>query len=245
MKYSLLKLDENIQGFLVGKGPSGCFCLTLNPSAEDFAYHVADFIRYENAHGRAVRFQPRNFNPSDALSSVPKSGSVFRPSDSPFVVHSTTLKAYENILRDGHLKSTSQLRKEGKPQHAIGFLPLGEPPDYLDYVMFAGMDSYGAASSSEIVVNSHIQGKPCFDSDAPYEPQARMYFDARKIIADGLAVRDGTHSLKVYGALPLAGYLLRTVFADDVTLPAGAEHWTPTLFTEAANALFLSEAGNL
>ena len=28
------------------------------------------------------------------------------------------------------------------------------------------MDRYGAASSSEIVVNSHMQGKPCFDANA-------------------------------------------------------------------------------
>ena len=236
MKYSTIIIDKNIQGFTGGRGPRGCYCLTLNPDAEDFAYHVADFIRYENAHGRNVRFKPRSFDPTDALRRVPDSGSTLRPSDSPFVVHSTTLAAYEKILRDGQLKSTSLLRKEGKTQHAIGFLPLGEPPDYLDYVMFAPADGWG--SGSEIVVNSHMQGKPCFDANAPYEPQARMYFDARKIIEDGLAVRDGGHSLKVYGALPLEGYLLRTVLAGDVALPPGAVHWTPTLFTEAANALF-------
>jgi len=243
MKYSLLKLDEKMRGFTCGKGPWGCYSITLNPNAEDFAYHVADFIRYENAHGRKVRFKPRKFDPSDALKSVPDSGSVLRPDDPKFVVHSTTLKAYEKILKDGQLKSTAQLRKEGAAQHAIGFLPLGEPPDYLDYVMFAGFDRYGAASSCEIVVNSHLHGKPCFDTDVPYQPQARMYFDARKIIADCLAVRDGTHTLKVYGTLPLEGYLLRAIFATDVALPDGAEHWTPALFTEAANALFYHEMG--
>jgi len=239
MKYSLLKLDEKMQGFTCGKGPWGCYSITLNPNAEDFAYHVADFIRYENAHGRKVRLKPRKFDLSDALNSVPKDGSVPRPSDPLFVVHSSTLTAYEKIVWDGQLKSTSQLRKEGTAQHAIGFLPLGEPPDYLDYVMFSRMD--GPGSGSEIVVNSHLRGKPCFDPNAPYEPQARMYFDARKIIADGLGVRDGAHVLKVYGALPLGGYLLRTVFAGDVTLPIGVQNWTPSLFTEAANALFRHE----
>jgi len=241
MKYSLLKIDKNVCGIITGRGPRGCFSLSLNPDAEDFAFHAADFIRYENAHGRKVRIRPRSFDPSDALKSVPDSGSTLRPNDPLFVVHSTTFAAYEKIMADGQLKSTTQLRKEGKIQHAIGFLPLGEPPDYLDYVMFAGIDRYGAASSCEIVVNSHMQGKPCFDADIPYQPQARMYFDARKIIADGLAVRDGTHTLKVYGALPLEGYLLRTVFADDVALPPGTESWTPTLFAEAANALFSHE----
>ena len=236
MKKSLIKLDENIQGFTMGKGPLGCFCLALNPEADDFAYRAADFIRYENAHGRKVRFKPRKFDPSEALRSVPESGSVLRPGDPQFVIHSTTLEAYEKITQDGQLKSTSQLRKEGTAQNAIGFLPLGEPPDYLDYVMFAPANGWG--SGSEIVVNSHLRGTPCFDPNAPYEPQARMYFDARKVIEDGLAVRDGAHVLKVYGALPLEGYLLRTVFASDVTLPTGAEDWTPTLFTEAANTFF-------
>jgi len=241
MKYSILKLDKNTQSFTCGRGPRGCYRITLNPNFEDFACHVADFIRYENSHGRKIRFKPRSFDPSDALKRVQDSGSVLRPNDPLFVVHSTTLTAYEKIIADGQLKSTSQLRKEGIVQNAIGFLPLGEPPDYLDYVMFAGFDKYGAASSCEIVVNSHLRGKPCFDANIPYQPQARMYFDARKIIADGLAVRDGTHTIKVYGALPLEGYLLRTVFAGDVALPTGEEHWTPVLFTEAANVFFFKK----
>jgi len=234
MKVSMLKIDKKVQGSTMGKGPGGRFFLGLNPEHKNFAYFVADFIRYENAHGRKVRFRPRNFDPSEALNSVPDSGSVLRPSDPRYVIHSTTLEAYEKIIQDGQLKSTSQLRKEGKVQQAIGFLPLGEPLDYLDHVMFGGFGGPGG----EVVVNSHLRGKPCFDPNVPYEPQARMYFDAHKIIKDGLAVRDGTHMLKVYGALPLEGYLLRTVFAGDVTLPIGADHWTPTLFTEAANALF-------
>ncbi|MDR2686348.1 MAG: hypothetical protein LBB75_01225 [Oscillospiraceae bacterium] len=240
MKYSLLEINKNIDGFAMGKGPRGCFAITLNPNAEDFAYCVADFIRYEQAHGRTVRFKPRSFDPSDALNSVPESGSVLRPYDPQFVTHSTTLEAYEKITRDGQLKSTSQLREEGSAQRAIGFLPLGEPQDYLDYVMFGKV---GGGPGGEVVVNSHLRGKPCFDPNTPYEPQARMYFDAKKVIEDGLAVRDGTHIFKVYGALPLEGYLLRTVRAGDVELPPGKVHWTPALFAEAADALFYREMG--
>jgi len=239
VKYSLLKIDENIDGFCAGRGPGGCYCLTLNPNAENFVFQVADFIRYENVYGRTVRFQPRSFDPSDALQRVPDSGSTLRPGDPRFISHSTTLAAYEKILRDGQLKSTALLRKEGADQNAIGFLPLGEPPDYLEYVMFGGIDGAGG----EIVVNSHMRGKPCYNPNAPCQPQARMYFDAHKIINDGLAVRDGGHVLKVYSALPLEGYLLRTVFAADVALPPDTKNWTPTLFAEAANALFLREMG--
>jgi hypothetical protein len=83
MKHSLLKLDKSIQSFTCGRGPRGCYCLTLNPNDEGFAYHVADFIRYENANGRKVRFKPRSFDPSHALQSIPENSSVLRPNDSP------------------------------------------------------------------------------------------------------------------------------------------------------------------
>ena len=87
MRYSILKIDKTVRGFTMGKGTWGRFCLTLNPDAEDFAYRAADFIRYENAHGRKIRLKPRSFDPSGALKRVPESGSVRRPGDPLFVVH--------------------------------------------------------------------------------------------------------------------------------------------------------------
>jgi hypothetical protein len=94
-------------------------------------------------------------------------------------------------------------------------------------------------NAAEIVVNSHLNGAPCFDMHSAYEPQARMYFDAAKITKDGLNVRDGLHGLKVFDNLPLEPYLIMTVFSKDVNLPEGEKKWTPALFTKAANDYFM------
>jgi len=238
MSHSIIWLHDTVQGLRTQK-LRGHYCMVVNPNADDFAQHVADFVRYEHAHGRKVRFRPRRFNPSKILQSTPETSNAIRPTDPRFIIHSTTLAAYEKILHDGCLKSTTQLRKNDASQHAIGFLPLGEPPDYLDYIMFAPLNDDG--SGPEIVVNSHLRGEVCFDPHVSYSPQARMYFDAHKIIVDGLAVRDGTHVLKVYNTLPLENYWVTTVFAHDISLPPNAEHWTPALFGAAANAFFLEK----
>jgi len=223
MTHSIFKADPNINGMLCGKSPCGCYRLAVNPNAADFAERLHDFLAYETAHGRQVFVDA----PGIDIANLPKPPAGLRPNDPRFVVHSTLLSSYENILRDGCLKSAAQLNIP-----AIGFAPLGEPDNYLDYIMFAAMEGCGA----EIVVNSRLRGVVCYDPNAAYVPQARMYFDAHRIIANGLAVRDGVHDLKVRDTLPLEPYLVRTIFAEDVALPPGEPHWTPKNFSAQADA---------
>ena len=240
-EFSLFKVDTGIQGYIMGKSVCGCYSLTVNPKDVDFADRLIDFIRYENAHGRCVYILSPDYDVSEILRQhEPVEG--LRKTDLPYATHSTTLTAYGSIVREGCLKSAAHLRREGIAQKAIGLFPLGEPDDYLDYVMFAPMDGWGSAI--EIVVNSWLRGEVCYDPQAPYTPQARMYFDAHKIITDGLAVRDGVHSLKVYDSLLLKDYLLLTVFEKDVMLPAASDYWTPTNFTDQANEFFLKYIKN-
>jgi len=237
-RFSLFKADAKLQGYIMGKSPCGCYAIAVNPSDATFADRLIDFIRYENAHGRHVLIFSPDFSVEEILRHhTPVEG--WRSTDAPYAVHSTTLAAYESIQRDGCLKSTARLRREGKAQKAIGFLPLGEPEDYLEYVMLASLDGGPGGGCLETVVNSHLRGEVCYDLHAPYTPQARMYLDARKIIGDGLAVRDGVHALKVHDTLPLEGYLLLSVFEKDVALPEGDAHWTPANFTNQADAYFM------
>ena len=234
-KFSLFKADVRLQGYIMGKSRCGCYAVAVNPGDATFADRLIDFIRYENAHGRRVLIFSPDFSVEEILQHhVPIEG--WRSTDAPYAVHSTTLEAYKCIRRDGCLKSAARLRREGTAQNAIGFLPLGEPEDYLEHVMFAPVDGWG--SGSEMVVNSRLRGQACFDPQASYTPQARMYFDARRMIEGGLTVRDGAHFLKVHDALPLEGYLLLSVFAEDVALPLGDAYWTPTNFTKQANEYF-------
>jgi len=229
-KNSLFKIDSNIAGHMTGKSACGCFALTVSSNAIDLVERLYDFIQYENEHGRKVQVFSRDVDVRTLLrNSQPKREAV------RYAVHSTLLSSYEQIQKDGRLKSTARLRREGLNRTAIGFAPLGEPTDYLEYVMFAPVDD---SIGNEMVVNSHLRGAVCYDPNAAYAPQARMYFDAAKIASDGLAVYDGAHFLKVYDALPLAGYHLLTVFVKDVALPERAVYWTPVAFTAAADAYF-------
>jgi len=225
-EYSIFKADPEIAGCMAGKSPCGRYRLAVNPAAADFAERLHDFIAYENAHGRQVLIDA----PGIDLAKLPRPPAGIRASDPRYAVHSTPLSSYAKILRDGCLKSAALLEIP-----AIGFAPLGEPEDYLDYIMFAAIDGFCA---SEIVVNSRLRGEVCYNPDMPYHPQARMYFDAHKIIADGLATRDGSHWVKVRGTLPLKPYLVLTVCANDVELPPGEPRWTPRLFAAQADRYF-------
>jgi GrpB-like predicted nucleotidyltransferase (UPF0157 family) len=236
-RFSLIKTDLNISGFMMGKSPCGCYAITVNPHADDFSDRLFDFIRYENSHDRQVLIFSPEYDVSSLIHNPPKIETT-RPYAPLYAVHSTLLTFYEQIIKDGYLKSTARLRNEGVERKAIGFTPLGEPEDYLEYIMFAPVDGFG--SGSEMVINSHLRGEACFDPESSYTPQARMYFDAKRIIADGLAVRDGVHFLKVYNKLDISKYLLLTVFEKDVPLPNDKNYWTPTSFTEAANKYFLN-----
>ena len=234
--YALFKADPSMSGYIVGQSPCGCYALVIHPGAADFAERLHDYIAYHNAHGRQVMIHA----PGLDIGSLPGPPEGIRPGDPRYAIHSTLLSSYEKILRDGHLKSPARLAAEGRPVPAIGFTPLGEPADFLEYIMFGGFAVPGMPDTPacEIVVNSRLRGEVCYDPDTPYTPQARMYFDAHKIIADGLAVRDGAHTLKVYDMLPLEPYLLVTVFAETVALPPGEPHWTPALFSAQADAYF-------
>jgi hypothetical protein len=242
-QYSLLKIDPNINGFAMGRSSCGCYALTLNPAAADFLCRLADFIAYETAYNRTVLIFSPGYEIAGAMEAAQKIRPGIRETDPHCAVHSTLLSSYKKIIHDGSLKSVSRLVKEGISTKAIGFATLGEPDDYLDYIMFAPLD--GMDCGNEMVVNSRLRGEACFDPNAAYAPQARMYFDAHKLIENGLAVRDGTHFLKVYDQLPIADYLLLTIFEKDVTLPKGQPQWTPTLFTEQANALFARKFSSL
>jgi len=238
--YSILRTDLSIDGFMRDRvRPSGCFSIVVNPQSEDFLDRLTDFTVYENSHGRCVLIHSPDFDIERSLAYRCYPSDHVRKTDPAFAVHSTLLTSYEKIIKDGHLKSTSRLNKEGILKKAIGVEQLGEPQDYLNYIMFAVLD--GKGSGSELLVNSHLMGKICFDPDVPYVPQARMYFDVHKMIKDGLVIRDGVHLAKVFDTLPLNDYLLLTVLEKDVILPDGETHWTPSLFKKYANDFFFTE----
>lgn len=226
--WMVLTVDEGVQGSLfLRRSPYGCYAVSLSPRYAHFAVLLADIIQYETAHGRKVIFA--GGGEADLAFETDYRQAAMRPSDPRFLVHSTTLSRYEKIAAEGLLKSPNRLRREGYAVHSVGLDPLGEPEDLLDYIMFA---SGGVAP--EIVVNSHLCGGVNYDADAPYAPQARMYFDGHRMVRDGIITRAATSM--VYDHVPLEKYLVKTVTAADVALPEEAAHWTPATFAAAADA---------
>lgn len=156
---------------------------------------------------------------------------ILRPDEQAYTVHSTSLENWEKIQKDGCLKSWNILKAEGiiTEDKPIGSA-LGDPEDFSDYIMF------GKNVAGEIVVNSRQQGRIIMDKNSEYLTGARLYLDMKKIVEDGLAVRDGYH-LKVKEHLPLNPYLLWAATWENVGLVSRKS--TPEIFSDKANREFL------
>jgi len=228
--WSLFIVDETVQGMIFsGKSPFGCYCIRATPKYKYFNELMADVLQYETDNGRKVIFVTDG-EENKYLDNITTTynDSIIRKSDPRFLVHSTMMTTYDKIVGEGLLKSPNRLRKEGYIIHAIGLEPLGEPDNYLDYVMFAD-----GGIAPEFVINSRLCGYVNCDPNAKYIPQARMYFDCYKIIHDGIIVRDVGR--KVYDNVPLSKYLIKTVFQSDVNLPDSQDYWTPLSFSSEAD----------
>ena len=150
------------------------------------------------------------------------------------MVHSTLPDRWEKIRTTGALWSSMRLKKQGVNFPEIGFEQLGEPEDFREYIVLGTLNS----TAPEHVVASHTRGCVFTEEDTPYEPGVRLYFNAHRIIRDGLAVRDGLHKLKIHDHLNLEPYLIAAVGVKDVDPEGTIPLWTPRVFLERANNHF-------
>ncbi len=228
-------------GWIYGSGENSLFRHGENLEKPGLSFRIADYLRYETLHGRkSILFFPDDINTdsfvSAALSETPN-GNKVRESDPKWMVHSTNLKAWESIQKDGALRALSVLLGEGKDVVTIGFDQFDEPKEFGEYIMFGRIDNV----NSEHIVSSQQKGKIYTAADAPYKPGVRLYFNHHKIIKDGLAVRDGMHQVKVHKRLPLSPYLVAAVSVNAVDPEGLVKEWTPNRFWRAANEQFLSK----
>lgn len=153
-----------------------------------------------------------------------------REGEPAVLVHSTPASCWEQIKREGTLKSWNLLKAEKTitEEHPIG-TQLGDPADFSGYIMF------GSGVTGEIVVSSKQHGKIVMDVNADYTTGARLYFDAERIARDGLLIRDGCH-LKVKDTLPLAPYLIWAATWDTVGLTGPVS--VPRIFAEQSDKQF-------
>jgi hypothetical protein len=233
------EIEDKRRGWsFTGPTPRRMFSVRWDRDVPNLMSRLADLLRYESRHGRAVLLcVPPDIDGDtfvkDALAQTPPPH-VVRDSDPKWVTHSTDLDAWTRIRADGALKSSATLLAEGAKPDDLGFRVLGEPAEYADYVMLGSMERVGG----EHVVASRQAGRIVTDEDRPYEPGVRLYFDNHALIRAGLGERDGAHLIKAAGRLPLEPYLVEAVSARDVEVEASVA-WTPATFHAAANASFL------
>jgi hypothetical protein len=236
-------LDSDDEGFITGTGANGLFCARFGRRVEGLSNRLADLLRYERAHGRTVIVPlPADVDAAGyvahALRCTP-AARIVRRADSPVVVHSTTLEAWESIRADGELRARSLLPAgpsspgQGEPSEIERYL-LDEPPEYGDYVMLGEIDSVGP----EAVVASYQAGRFILGDQAIYKPGVRLYFDNHRIIQHGLGTRDGLHTTKVLKRLPLRSYLLAAVTVVDIAPGDRVAEWTLRTFVDCANKAF-------
>lgn len=194
---------------------------------------VGDFIGFCEANGKnAILVMPEaDLNSAKNLYEGHRYNEpLLRENEPAILVHSTPMENWEQIKRDGMLKSWNILKTEKviPEEQPIG-IQLGDPTDFSDYIMFGG------GVTGEIVVNSKQQGKVVMDTNAEYLTGARLYFDAKRMAQDGLLVRDGCH-LKVKDVLPLKPYLIWTATWETIGLASQVS--TPEIFAEQADKHF-------
>lgn len=194
---------------------------------------VCDFIDYCRAKGKnaVVVMSEADLQESEKVYTGHRYNDPFlRDGEPSFLIHSTPMSSWQQIRRDGMLKSWNRLKSENhiREEHPIG-IQLGDPTDFSDYIMFGG------GVTGEIVVSSRQQGKIAMDENAEYLTGARLYFDAKRMAQDGLILRDGCH-LKVEGTLPLEPYLIWAATWDVVGLKDQVS--TPKIFSEEADNIF-------
>ena len=189
----------------------GLFHCQIGCNSPKFTIVLGDFLSYESAHGRTVILTcPEDMNANElvqhALANV-HDVSFVRNDDPKFMVHSTLPDRWEKIKTSGALWSSMRLKKQGLNFPEIGYEQLGEPKDFREYIVLGTLNS----TAPEHVVASHTKGCVFTEEDTPYEPGVRLYFNAHRIITDGLAVRDGLHKLKIHDHLNLEPYLIAAV----------------------------------
>lgn len=235
-KWSSFVYNENISQYTNSYPNAKVYSLSVNPDIDENFEKIVDFISYESYYNRNIILcVPERIREILKVTLFENKFSItskeIRNSDNRWLVHSTTNELWKKIKLSGSLLSPNMLRSKGETIHEIGLKELLEPSDYSDFVMLDIMNGCG-----ELVVNSRQLGFVCLDANIEYKPGVRLYFDAHKIIKDGLAIRDGLHILKIKNSLPLDKYL---VLAIDQSFFENKK-WTPSSFTDQSNNFFNS-----
>jgi hypothetical protein len=236
----MLKLLDDADFLLfTGGGQENIFQVIVTKKCIDWKYRIMDFIEYELAYNKNVIVAISESDLDIAKNEYcghSCTDRFLRAYEQKILVHSTTWDCWQSIKKSGCLKSWNKLETQNsiKEERPIGE-KLGDPYDYSDYIMFTN-----GGVAGEIVVSSKQKGQIVMNIDEPYEPGARLYFDAEKIANDGLLVRDGAH-IKVKDELSLESYLIWAVTEETISLKN--KDVSPREFANESDRLFQEKYG--
>jgi len=215
---------------LTRRTTTGCWMVQFRKGNEHYKEALVDFVRYENQYGRTVIIDSDHEDIHDIL----QKGQIehFLPKT---LVHSTSYSVYESIMRDGKLIAPFFLPEQERwnYQHDRSDVDRyldNEPDEYKQYVMLGTMEA-----KTELIMAMYQKKSFSIDENVRYEPGVRFYFDAYKMLNDGLIVFDGIHIAKVYQGIELDRYLMRAISYRELER---TQPWTPKAFQECANRLF-------
>lgn len=225
-------VDENYR-MCVGGENGKAYVISLGKKHLNWKMALGDFIDYHKSAGHNMVLALSEKAIDDALKYYKGHtcrDRFLRDYENSILIHSTTQRSYEQISKDGCLKSWNRLYREGffTEKEPIGKL-LGDPLELRDYILF------GSGITGEIVVSSKEKHRIEMDWNQPYQPGARLYFDMKQIAEDGLLIRDGSE-MKVKEILPLKKYLIWS--ATPKELGFEKETVTPKQFAERADSFF-------
>ncbi len=226
-------LNNEPYKMFVGSVNRCAYTLKVSKNVSYWEMTLGDFISYNSSIGKNMILAVSENDYQKAIKKYKghaHNEKYLREYEAPVLVHSTTKENYENILKDGCLKSWNQLHREGfcTEKEPIG-KQLGDPVELRDFILF------GNGITGEIVVSSKQSHKILMDENIEYRPGARLYFNVKKMAGDGLIIRDGGE-IKVKDTLPLKPYLLWAATCANTGLDS--EISTPKIFAQAADKYF-------
>jgi len=188
---------------------------------------LAQFARYEKAHGRRPRLKCRNLRLRRAAKAALRRPERVPAAEAPakltectackqggcltsWLCHTSSIDAAKSIFACGELRSAARAR--GLPGAALAKElrnGAGDPPDYFEYVMF----SWGNCQAGDrLVVERDLAARlgrtPSREElDAAlahcFTPGVRFYFRYDDLAARPGCVFDGYHPAKIRDCLPL------------------------------------------
>lgn len=175
-QWIFLELVDTDEFYMFNGGNEFIFRLAISKKISDWKYRICDFIEYELSYGKRILISANkdDYNKARlAYKGHSHRDKYLRPGEKRILVHSTSLEAFESIVRDRSLKSWNCLFDEGRnlEESPIGKL-LVDPVEYRDYIMFTN-----GGVAGEVAVNSRQKGRIRMDIKDHYRPCVRLYFD--------------------------------------------------------------------